>query len=326
MLSLLQVTQHWFMGAEVCDMWIAMDVLCCTASIYGLVAISIDRYWAVTNIDYMRKRTTRRMCIMIIIVWMAALSISIPSILLFKDDNDPDHTGICMISQDLFYTIFSTVGAFYLPTVILLIIYAKIFTVARQRILRKKFSEKRKNLEVQLNRRLSPQFNNAPEMTLLTVPHHGYTAASRSDISETPLDDSASNCDKNYPTIEQIYFTSVAGVNNTRDEIMKAKKEKEKLKRKRERKVARTLTIITGSFIICWLPFFIIAISAPFIRSKVNIPRLVESITLWLGYFNSLLNPIIYTMFNVEFRKAFKDLLCRRCLRKDMKRTLDLWI
>ena len=311
-------------------MWIATDVLCCTASIYGLVAISIDRYWAVTNIDYMRKRTTKRICIMITIVWIAALSISIPSILLFKDDNDPDVSGICMISQDLFYTIFSTVGAFYLPTVILLIIYAKIFIVARQRISRKKFSEKRKDFEVKLiNKSNSPLFNSAPEVTLLKLPRYEYSAASKSDLSETPLDDSGSNLknDANYsPTIEQIYFTSSSGTKNTCDEMMKAKREKEKLKRKRERKVARTLTIITGSFIICWLPFFIIAISAPFIRSEVYIPPLVESITLWLGYFNSLLNPIIYTMFNEEFRKAFKDLLCRRCLRRDIKGKVDLWI
>ena len=29
--------------------------------------------------------------------------------------------------------------------------------------------------------------------------------------------------------------------------------------------------------------------------------------TTWLGYVNSVLNPIIYTIFNTEFRKAFKS-------------------
>ena len=31
-------------------------------------------------------------------------------------------------------------------------------------------------------------------------------------------------------------------------------------------------------------------------------------ITTWLGYVNSILNPIIYTIFNLEFRKAFKKI------------------
>ncbi|CAH8464572.1 unnamed protein product [Heterobilharzia americana] len=40
-----------------------------------------------------------------------------------------------------------------------------------------------------------------------------------------------------------------------------------------------------------------------------HMPDSVTSICVWLGYVNSFLNPIIYTIFNVEFRKAFKKLL-----------------
>lgn len=32
--------------------------------------------------------------------------------------------------------------------------------------------------------------------------------------------------------------------------------------------------------------------------------------TTWLGYMNSFVNPVIYTIFNPEFRKAFKKLMC----------------
>lgn len=50
------VTVNWFLGPEVCDAWISFDVLCCTASILNLVAISLDRYWAVTRVDYIHNR------------------------------------------------------------------------------------------------------------------------------------------------------------------------------------------------------------------------------------------------------------------------------
>jgi dopamine receptor D2 len=39
----------------------------------------------------------------------------------------------------------------------------------------------------------------------------------------------------------------------------------------------------------------------------------VMSSFVWLGYINSALNPVIYTIFNVEFRRAFDRLLRRLC-------------
>uniref|UniRef100_A0A915LYH3 G-protein coupled receptors family 1 profile domain-containing protein n=1 Tax=Meloidogyne javanica TaxID=6303 RepID=A0A915LYH3_MELJA len=34
--------------------------------------------------------------------------------------------------------------------------------------------------------------------------------------------------------------------------------------------------------------------------------------TTWIGYMNSFMNPVIYTIFNAEFRRAFKSLLLGR--------------
>ena len=85
---------------------------------------------------------------------------------------------------------------------------------------------------------------------------------------------------------------------------------KERLEQKRERKAARTLAVITGSFVMCWLPFFIVALVCPFCAERcLEIPPLVLSVIGWLGYLNSLLNPIIYTVFNPDFRSAFRKIL-----------------
>ena len=308
-LFVFQISQVWFLRSEICDMWVSFDVLCCTASILHLVAISIDRYWAVTNIDYIRNRTAKRILIMIAIVWFVAMSISIPPLFGWKDDNDPAITGVCIISQDHGYTIFSTIGAFYLPTFLMMIIYAKIFSVARQRIRRKRFAQQ-KSKETK-----------ATEMTLLTVPPK-CSPMSRSEVSEAPCngssgsgdhDDNENRCNKTNGHLDE---SEVVMLPKTDGEILKAKKQKEKLEMKRERKAARTLAIITGAFIVCWLPFFIMAIVAPFIRESVFIPPLAESITLWLGYANSLINPIIYTIFNPEFRAAFQKILFGKYSRK----------
>lgn len=63
-----------------------------------------------------------------------------------------------------------------------------------------------------------------------------------------------------------------------------------------------------GSFIACWLPFFVLYIAKP-LFPNVKIPIQAFVIAFWLGYMNSALNPFIYTVFNKDFRRAFRRIL-----------------
>lgn len=74
-----------------------------------------------------------------------------------------------------------------------------------------------------------------------------------------------------------------------------------------DHKAAITLGIIMGVFLICWVPFFCVNIVASF--CKTCIPPIVFKILTWLGYSNSAFNPIIYSIFNLEFRLAFQKIL-----------------
>lgn len=84
--------------------------------------------------------------------------------------------------------------------------------------------------------------------------------------------------------------------------------EKQRISLSKERRAARTLGIIMGVFVVCWLPFFLMYVIGPFCDSCCPSNRFINFIT-WLGYINSALNPIIYTIFNLDFRRAFKKLL-----------------
>jgi len=39
------------------------------------------------------------------------------------------------------------------------------------------------------------------------------------------------------------------------------------------------------------------------------VPRELDAFFFWLGYSNSSVNPILYTIFNEEFRRAFLRML-----------------
>ena len=93
-----------------------------------------------------------------------------------------------------------------------------------------------------------------------------------------------------------------------------------KLSSSHERKATKTLGVIMGAFTACWLPFFIVALIKPFCYHQECIPQWLSSLFLWLGYTNSLLNPVIYARFNRDFRTPFKHIL--QCHVRDINKYL----
>lgn len=85
-------------------------------------------------------------------------------------------------------------------------------------------------------------------------------------------------------------------------------REKRRLARKKEKRATLILGLIMGSFIACWLPFFFLYILVAVCKPCV-VPKRAFSFAFWLGYMNSALNPVIYTIFNKDFRRAFRRIL-----------------
>ncbi|KAG9493497.1 hypothetical protein GDO78_001414 [Eleutherodactylus coqui] len=70
-----------------------------------------------------------------------------------------------------------------------------------------------------------------------------------------------------------------------------------------ENKAARTLSLVMGVFILCWLPFFVLTVADPYLNFSISDD--IYNTVLWLGYFNSACNPIIYGLFYPWFKKSF---------------------
>lgn len=85
-------------------------------------------------------------------------------------------------------------------------------------------------------------------------------------------------------------------------------REKRRIARKKEKRATLILGLIMGSFIACWLPFFFMYILTP-LCSVCYIPPQAFTIAFWLGYMNSAINPVIYTIFNKDFRRSFRRVL-----------------
>ncbi|KAJ7989193.1 hypothetical protein DPEC_G00316970 [Dallia pectoralis] len=282
---LYTVSHTWTLGQVICDIWLSSDITCCTASILHLCVIALDRYWAITHaVEYSKKRTAARAAGMIATAWVIAICISLPPLLWRQVKEEEEFTQCGVNTDHIFYTIYSTCGAFYIPTLLLIALYGRIYVEARKRIL--------KQSPKKVGKRLTSAhlISNSP-----------VSAASSSSAQCAGHD------------IQSADTGSLANENHVKVTVSDALLEKKKISAARERKATKTLGIILGAYIICWLPYFIYTLVVATCETCFHM-ELFDFFT-WLGYLNSLINPIIYTMSNDDFKKAFHKLLRFRCCR-----------
>ncbi|EDV42792.1 uncharacterized protein Dana_GF16852 [Drosophila ananassae] len=151
---ILYITGTWRFGWILCDIWISLDILLCTGSILSLCAISLDRYLAVTQpLTYSKKRRSKRLALlMILVVWITALSITCPPYLGWYEAGRHQAEFVdCRYNQNKGYVVFSAMGSFFIPLTVMLYVYVKIgyvLTSRRQRIVRDANSERTADYDV----------------------------------------------------------------------------------------------------------------------------------------------------------------------------------
>ncbi|XP_026541591.1 5-hydroxytryptamine receptor 5A [Notechis scutatus] len=127
--------RRWRLGRLLCEIWVSCDVLCCTASIWNVTAIALDRYWSITrHLEYTLKTRRRISNLMIVVTWLLSAIISLAPPLFGWGDTYSEGSAECQVSREPSYTVFSTCGAFYVPLCVVLFVYWKIYKAARFRI------------------------------------------------------------------------------------------------------------------------------------------------------------------------------------------------
>ncbi|CAF4987350.1 unnamed protein product, partial [Rotaria socialis] len=132
------ILKRWIFGKIMCQIFVTSDVLLCTSSILNLCAIALDRYWAISDpIHYARQRTIRRVFLMIMLVWMLSATISIPPIIAAmlgsRELQNFNEFQQCELSNNKAYVIYSACGSFYIPALIMTIVYAHVFIETKKR-------------------------------------------------------------------------------------------------------------------------------------------------------------------------------------------------
>ena len=75
-----------------------------------------------------------------------------------------------------------------------------------------------------------------------------------------------------------------------------------------EIRVSRSLFAVVFTFMICWIPFWVIVILRRF-RIVAEMPRNLELLCMFLLYFSNTINPFIYAGMNQIFKREFRKML-----------------
>lgn len=80
---------------------------------------------------------------------------------------------------------------------------------------------------------------------------------------------------------------------------------------KNERRASKVLGVVFFLFLFMWCPFFITNVLYVLCRGACDEPLLTEllNVFVWVGYISSGVNPLVYTLFNKTYRRAFSSYL-----------------
>ncbi|XP_029457718.1 LOW QUALITY PROTEIN: alpha-2B adrenergic receptor [Rhinatrema bivittatum] len=263
---------YWYFGKPWCEIYLALDVLFCTSSIVHLCAISLDRYWSVSQaIEYNAKRTPKRIKGVILLVWTIAAVISLPP-LIYKgqEPEGPRRQPQCKLNEETWYILSSSICSFFAPCLIMILVYLRIYHIAKRRT------------------RSPPPWPALPFPGRRQKP----TGAGAGPASAA-----------RWPPPRGRLLLLEKG------HALSPKLPQRRRQQSREKRFTFVLAVVIGVFVLCWFPFFFTYSLRAICPRLCPVPDGLFQFFFWIGYCNSSLNPVIYTIFNQDFRKAFRRIL-----------------
>uniref|UniRef100_A0A1I7UBS5 G_PROTEIN_RECEP_F1_2 domain-containing protein n=1 Tax=Caenorhabditis tropicalis TaxID=1561998 RepID=A0A1I7UBS5_9PELO len=131
----LQVTNgDWYLGNLMCDVYMASDVCCSTASILLLAVISFDRYRAVSlPIQYSRQsQNVKRVWYLIAVIWLVSLTLASPMVF-GVNVRPPDANPFECRFYNAEFSILSSMISFVIPCFLVLFVYIRIIIALKKR-------------------------------------------------------------------------------------------------------------------------------------------------------------------------------------------------
>ncbi|XP_062441778.1 histamine H1 receptor [Rhea pennata] len=132
------INRMWILGIPACLFWLSMDYVASTASIFSLFILCIDRYRSIQQpLKYLKYRTKMRASLMILGAWLLSFMWVIPILgwhVFANKGKRKVKESKCEteFSEVTWFKLLTAVVNFYMPSVIMVWLYFKIFRTVRK--------------------------------------------------------------------------------------------------------------------------------------------------------------------------------------------------
>ncbi|NXE94265.1 HRH3 protein, partial [Menura novaehollandiae] len=283
------LTGKWHLGRGICKLWLVMDYLLCTASVFNIVLISYDRFLSVTKaVSYRAQQgTTSSPAIKMVAIWVFAFLLYCPAILFWEHV-----AGHSVVAADQCYAEFydnwyfllcASTLEFFVPLLLVAYFNMHIFHNIQRR-----------------QRRGSVQDSEPPRSSSLSW---RFCASPRPGVSSLPCEEEdgvSSVRPKKGSLVTECSSPSRDNSVTPENDFSVSFCAKTRSKLQQDKKRAKSLAIIVGVFAICWAPYSLLMIIRGACQGKCIHNSLYET-TFWLLWINSSLNPFLYSLCHVKF-------------------------
>ena len=272
--TIFTTLNYWPFSLLFCDIWNSLDHVLCLISIHTIVFISVERYKSVSNpIKHRVFLTGKRMKICLGIIWIINWIFWFLYIFIteyFYGQIRDPEDCNASYLKSPIFAIGFGTLGLSFPVFITALIYIFIFRIARRAGV------------------IKPKLNKSQSLGSFADPSE---ATSQTDVSTV-----GENINLNINKIDK------EDKNVSLANFSKGNKED------KERKALKTIALLLVTFAVCWLPLGIVFILEGFVPGYLPIMWTIAG--YWLGYANSMLNPLCYAIGNPYFRETLSKLFC----------------
>ncbi|KAM6412313.1 histamine H3 receptor-like [Pluvialis apricaria] len=293
------LTGKWHLGRGICKLWLSLDYLLCTASVFNIVLISYDRFLSVTKaVSYRAQQgITSNPVIKMAAIWVFAFLLYCPAILFWEHVAGHSVVPVDQCHAEFFdnwyFLLCASTLEFFVPLLSVTYFNVHIF----HNIQRRQRHGSTQDCESPRSDSLSWRFCLSLRLGASSPPSEAEDSVSSSMRPKKESLVTESSSPSRGSSITPANDFSVSFCARARSKLQQ------------DKKIAKSLAIIVSVFAICWAPYTLLMIIRGACKGTCVHDSLYE-ITFWLLWLNSSLNPFLYSLCHVKFRMAFMKILC----------------